>query len=346
MAGVRVGVVGATGQVGTVMLAILGERGFPLDELRLFASSRSAGRRIGFRGDELVVEDAATADVSHLDLALFSSGATASLELAPRFAAAGAIVIDNSSAWRMDPEVPLVVPEVNGTALGSIPKGIVANPNCTTMVAMPVLKPLHDAAGLERLIVATYQAVSGSGLAGVAELEEQLVKTVDGAGALTFDGGAVNFPPASVFPDVIAHNVLPMAGHLVDDGSFESSEEQKFRNESRKILGLPDLEVTCTCVRVPVFTGHSHAIVAEFADELSPERATELLTGSPGVELSDIPTPLHAAGRDPSLVGRLRRADGDPRRLALFVSGDNLRKGAALNAVQIAEALVASGAVG
>jgi aspartate-semialdehyde dehydrogenase len=345
MGGVRVGVVGATGQVGTVMLAILGERGFPVDELRLFASSRSAGRRIGFQGRELVVEDAATADVSHLDLALFSGGATASLQLAPRFAAGGAIVIDNSSAWRMDPEVPLVVPEVNGTALGSIPKGIVANPNCTTMVAMPVLKPLHDAAGLERLIVATYQAVSGSGLAGVAELEEQLVKTVDGAGALTFDGEAMEFPPARVFPDVIAHNVLPMAGHLVGDGSLESSEEQKFRNESRKILGLPELAVTCTCVRVPVFTGHSHAIVAEFAEELSPERATELLTGAPGVELSDIPTPLHAAGKDPSLVGRLRRADGDPRRLALFVSGDNLRKGAALNAVQIAEALVALGAV-
>ncbi len=346
MAGVRVGVVGATGQVGTVMLAILGERGFPVDELRLFASSRSAGRRIGFQGGELVVEDAATADVSDLDLALFSSGATASLELAPRFAAAGAIVIDNSSAWRMDPEVPLVVPEVNGAALDSIPKGIVANPNCTTMVAMPVLKPLHDAAGLERLIVATYQAVSGSGLAGVAELEEQLVKTVDGAGALTFDGGAVDFPRPSVFPDVIAHNVLPMAGHLVEDGSLESSEEQKFRNESRKILDLPNLAVTCTCVRVPVFTGHSHAIVAEFADELSPERATELLTGAPGVELSDVPTPLQAAGKDPSLVGRLRRADEDPRRLALFVSGDNLRKGAALNAVQIAEALVASGVVG
>jgi aspartate-semialdehyde dehydrogenase len=345
MGGVRVGVVGATGQVGTVMLAILGERGFPVDELRLFASSRSAGRRMAFQGRELVVEDAATADVSDLDLALFSGGATASLELAPRFAAAGAIVIDNSSAWRMDPEVPLVVPEVNGTALHSIPKGIVANPNCTTMVAMPVLKPLHDAAGLERLIVATYQAVSGSGLAGVAELEEQLVKTVDGAGVLTFDGGAMEFPPAAVFPDVIAHNVLPMAGYLVDDGSLESSEEQKFRNESRKILGLPDLAVTCTCVRVPVFTGHSHAIVAEFAEELSPERATGLLTGAPGVELSDIPTPLHAAGKDPSLVGRVRRADGDPRRLALFVSGDNLRKGAALNAVQIAEALVASGAV-
>jgi aspartate-semialdehyde dehydrogenase len=341
MGAVRVAVVGATGQVGTVMLSILDQRGFPLDEVRLFASSRSAGRRISFRGHDLVVEDAATADVTGLDLALFSSGATASLELAPRFAAAGSIVIDNSSAWRMDPDVPLVVPEVNAVALDHIPKGIVANPNCTTMVAMPVLKPLHDAAGLRRLIVSTYQAVSGSGLAGVAELEKQLVESVDQAGALTFDGEAVTFPPASVFPEVIAHNVIPMAGHLVDDGSDETTEEQKFRNESRKILDIPDLAVTCTCVRVPVFTGHSHAIVAEFAGELSPDQATGILDGSPGVELSGIPTPLHAAGRDPSLVGRIRRADEDPRRLALFVSGDNLRKGAALNAVQIAEAVVA-----
>jgi len=341
----RVGVVGATGQVGTVMLAILDERGLACDEVRLFASSRSAGRRIHFQGRELVVEDAATADPAGLDLALFSSGASASIELAPRFAAAGAVVIDNSSAWRMDPDVPLVVPEVNSAALGSIPKGIVANPNCTTMVAMPVLEPLHAEAGLERLIVATYQAVSGSGLAGVAELEEQLVKSVDGAAALAFDGGAVEFPPFGVFPDVIAHNVIPMAGHLVGDGSDESSEEQKFRNESRKILGIPDLAVTCTCVRVPVFTGHSHAIVAEFAEDLSPERATALLTGVPGVELVDVPTPLRAAGKDPTLVGRIRRADGMGNRLALFMSGDNLRKGAALNAVQIAEALVSLGVV-
>jgi aspartate-semialdehyde dehydrogenase len=336
-------VVGATGQVGTVMLAILGERGFPVDELRLFASSRSAGRRIGFRGDELVVEDAATADVSHLDLALFSSGATASLQLAPRFAAAGAIVIDNSSAWRMDPEVPLVVPEVNGTALGSIPKGIVANPNCTTMVAIPVLKPLHDAAGLTRIIVSTYQAVSGGGVNAVRELAEQLAKTVDRAQDLTFDGDAVDYPPRSVYPVPIAHNLIPLQFKVVDDGSLETDEEQKYCNESRKILGLPELIVTCTCVRVPVFTGHSAAIVAEFSRELSVERASEVLSSAPGVELAEIPTPLMAAGGDVSYVGRLRVAQGAPHALAFFVVGDNLRKGAALNVVQIAEALVAAG---
>jgi aspartate-semialdehyde dehydrogenase len=341
----RVAVVGATGQVGSVMLSILDGRRFPVDELRLFASSRSAGRRIRFRGADLMVEDSATADPSGIDVALFSVGAGASRELAPRFAAAGALVIDNSSAWRMDPEVPLVVPEVNGSALASIPKGIVANPNCTTMVAMPVLKPLDGEAGLVRLVVATYQAVSGAGLAGVAELEDQLRKTAEGAAALTFDGAAVDYPAASVFPDVIAHNVLPFAGHLADDGSGETSEEQKLRDESRKILGLPELDVTCTCVRVPVFTGHSHAMVAEFERPLSPVRAAELLTGAAGVELADVPTPLHVAGRDVSLVGRVRSAGGDGRRLALFVSGDNLRKGAALNAVQIAEALMARGAV-
>jgi aspartate-semialdehyde dehydrogenase len=338
--------VGATGQVGAVMRSILVERDFPLDELRLFASSRSAGRRLAFGDTELVVEDAAVADPAGLDIALFSSGATSSRELAPRFAAAGAIVIDNSSAWRMDPEVPLVVPEVNAAALHAIRKGIVANPNCTTMVAMPVLRPLHDEAGLRTLVVATYQAVSGSGLAGVAELEAQLLKSVDGAAALTFDGTAVDFPPPETFPDTIAHNVLPVAGFVVDDGSGETNEEQKFRDESRKILDIPDLSVVCTCVRVPVFTGHSHAIVAGFAHPLSPERAAELLTGAPGVELSDMPTPLHAAGRDPSLVGRIRSADGAADRLALFVSGDNLRKGAALNAVQIAESLVALGLAG
>ena len=325
------------------MQAILAERDFPLDQLRLFASSRSAGRLLTYRGTDLVVEDAAIADLSGLDVALFSSGATASRELAPRFAAAGAVVIDNSSAWRMDPEVPLVVPEVNVAALGSIPKGIVANPNCTTMVAMPVLKPLHDDAGLRRLVVSTYQAVSGSGLAGVAELEGQLIKTVDRAAALTFDGGAVDYPPASVFPDVIAHNVVPLAGSLVADGSGETSEEQKFRDESRKILDIPDLDVTCTCVRVPVFTGHSLSIVAEFERSLSPERAVELLGGAAGVAVSELPTPLRSAGSDPSLVGRIRSTGGRDDRLALFISGDNLRKGAALNAVQIAEALLSLG---
>ena len=327
------------------MRTMLVERGFPLDELRLFASSRSAGRRLRFGDAELEVEDAATADVAGLDLALFSSGATASRELAPRFAAGGAIVIDNSSAWRMDPDVPLVVPEVNAATMASLPKGIVANPNCTTMVAMPVLKPLHDAAGLRRLIVSTYQAVSGSGLAGVAELEDQLIKTVDGAAALTFDGRAVDYPAPVTFPDVIAHNVVPVAGHLLEDGSGDTSEEQKFRQESRKILGIPELDVTCTCVRVPVFTGHSLAIVAEFDQRLDPGRATGLLAVAPGVALAEMPTPLHAAGLDPSFVGRVRATDASGTRLALFISGDNLRKGAALNAVQIAETLVAMGAV-
>jgi aspartate-semialdehyde dehydrogenase len=341
----RVAVVGATGQVGSVMRAILEEREFPVDQLRLLASSRSAGRRVLFRGSEVVVEDAATAEAAGLDLALFSCGAQASKALAPRFAAAGAVVIDNSSAWRMDPDVPLVVPEVNVAALSSIPKGIVANPNCTTMVAMPVLKPLHDAAGLERLVVATYQAVSGAGLSGVAELEGQLIKSVDDAAALTFDGRAVDFPPPVVFPEVVAHNVVPFAGYLIEDGSDQTSEEKKFRDESRKILGIPELAVTCTCVRVPVFTGHSHAIVAEFGRELSPAEAARILAVAPGVEVCDLPTPLHAAGRDASLVGRIRRADDAPDRLALFVSGDNLRKGAALNSVQIAEELVRLGIV-
>jgi len=327
------------------MQAILEERAFPLDELRVFASARSAGRALSFRGESLVVEDASTADVSGLDVALFSGGAIASRQLAPKFAAAGAIVVDNSSAWRMDPGVPLVVPEVNEAALGSIMKGIVANPNCTTMVGMPVLKPLHDAAGLERLIVSTYQAVSGAGLAGVAELDAQLRATVDGAARLTFDGSAISGPAGSVFPGPIAHNVLSIAGSLVEDGSGETNEEQKFRDESRKILGIPDLIVTCTCVRVPVFTGHSLSIVAEFAEPLSPDRATELLTGAPGVALSEMPTPRGSAGSDPSLVGRIRVSEGGTNGLALFVSGDNLRKGAALNAVQIAESLVRLGIV-
>ena len=342
----RVGVVGATGQVGAVMRSILEERSFPVDEIRLFASARSAGRTLAFAGADVVVEDAAEADPTGLDIALFSSGATASRELAPRFAGAGVVVIDNSSAWRMDPEVPLVVPEVNEAALGAIGKGIVANPNCTTMVAMPVLKPLHDEAGLARLVVSTYQAVSGAGLAGVAELEGQLAATVDGAAALTFDGAAVAGPPPSSFPDVIAHNVLPVAGSLVDDGSRETNEEQKLRDESRKILDLPGLPVTCTCVRVPVFTGHSLSIVAEFDRPISPERATELLADAPGVVLADLPTPRRAAGTDPSLVGRIRRAEGGAHGLALFVAGDNLRKGAALNAVQIAESLGRLGLVG
>ena len=338
--GLRIAVVGATGQVGGVMRRMLDERDFPVASIRYFASARSAGRVLPWRGAEVEVEDVATADLSGIDIALFSAGGSTSREQAPRFAQAGAIVIDNSSAWRRDPNVPLVVSEVNGEAVDHTPKGIIANPNCTTMAAMPVLKPLHDAAGLRRLIVSTYQAVSGSGLAGVAELEGQ-VRAVIGQdiAALTHDGRAVTFPVPVKYLRPIAFNVLPVAGSLVDDGSFETDEEQKLRHESRKILDIPGLLVSGTCVRVPVFTGHSLSINAEFARPLSVAQATELLAAAPGVELSDIPTPQQAAGADPSFVGRLRVDPGVPdgRGLAMFVSNDNLRKGAALNAVQIAE---------
>ncbi len=341
MSSVRVGVVGATGQVGGVMREVLAERDFPVASMRYFASARSAGRTLPWQGDEVPVEDADTADYTGLDIVLFSAGGATSRALAPRVAAAGATVVDNSSAWRMDPEVPLVVSEVNPHDLDRIGKGIVANPNCTTMAAMPVLAPLHRAAGLRRLVISTYQATSGAGLAGVAELDEQVRKVADGAAALTFDGAAVEFPAPAKFPAPIAFNVVPLAGSLVDDGSGETDEEQKLRNESRKILGIPDLRVAGTCVRVPVFTGHSLSITAEFARDLPPEEATELLAGAPGVALADVPTPLMAAGNDPSYVGRIRRDPTVDHGLTLFVSNDNLRKGAALNAVQIAELLVA-----
>jgi aspartate-semialdehyde dehydrogenase len=337
----RVGIVGATGQVGGVMRRILAERGFPVDEIRYFASSRSGGTTLPWRGADIVVEDAATADPHGLDIALFSAGSGTSREQAPRFAAAGVTVIDNSSAWRMDPDVPLVVAEVNPDDALRTPKGIIANPNCTTMAAMPVLKPLHDEATLVRLVASTYQAVSGSGLAGVDELDGQMRKVADNAAALTHDGRAVTFPEPVKFARPIAFNVLPLAGSIVDDGEFETDEEKKLRNESRKILGIPALLVSGTCVRVPVFTGHSLSINAEFARPLSVARAIELLSAAPGVQLCDIPTPLQAAGTDPSYVGRVRSDPGVPdgRGLALFVSNDNLRKGAALNAVQIAELL-------
>jgi aspartate-semialdehyde dehydrogenase len=336
----RIAVVGATGQVGQVMRQVLVERAFPADDVRFFASARSAGTTLPFAGGDIEVEDAATADFAGIDIALCSSGATSSRALSPRLAAAGALVVDNSSAWRMDPEVPLVVPEVNAADLKSTPKGIVANPNCTTMVAMPVLKPLHDAAGLTGLVVATYQAVSGAGRDGVAELSAQFAASAGRAEALTFDGAAIDDGPVHSFPAPVAYNVVPLAGTLADDGSGETSEEHKYRAESRKILGLPELPVTCTCVRVPVFTGHSAAIVASFERDLDPAHASAVLAEAPGVVVSDLPTPRQAAGRDPSYVGRIRRADGVPNGLALFVVGDNLRKGAALNAVQIAEALL------
>ncbi|MCU1588100.1 MAG: aspartate-semialdehyde dehydrogenase [Frankiales bacterium] len=335
----RLGVVGATGQVGAVVRQLLLDRAFPLEDIRLFASARSAGSTLRFGDRDITVEDASTADPSGLDIAIFSAGGATSKEQAPRYAAAGAVVIDNSSAWRMDPDVPLIVSEVNPGALADMRKGIIANPNCTTMAAMPVLKPLHDEAGLVRMIDATYQAVSGSGLAGVEELDQQVRAVADKATELVHDGAALSFPEPAKYARPIAFNVLPMAGSIVDDGSFETDEEQKLRNESRKILGIPELRVAGTCVRVPVYTGHSLSLNLEFARDLSVARALELLAAAPGVEVTDIPTPLQAAGNDPSYVGRVRQ-DG-PRGMSLFVSNDNLRKGAALNAVQIAE-LVAS----
>jgi aspartate-semialdehyde dehydrogenase len=333
----QLGVVGATGMVGQVLLTVLVERHFPARRVRFFASARSAGRRLEWRGEDVVVEDAATADYTGLDMVIFSAGSTVSRELAPRAAATGALVIDNSREWRQDPDVPLVVPEVNAHSLASIPKGIVANPNCTTMICMPALAVLHEEASLRRVVASTYQAVSGAGQVGVGELEEQVRKVGDRIGELAFRGGAVDFPTPSVFPAPIAFNVVPLAGTLVDD---ETDEERKFRNETRKILGLPDLPVSCTCVRVPVLTGHSVSLNVEFERELAVERARELLAANRAVTLDDIPTPLAAAGTDPCHVGRIRRDPGVQHGLALWVSGDNLRKGAALNAVQIAEALL------
>ena len=338
----NIGIVGATGQVGEVIRDILeAEPGFEIASVRFFASARSAGKTLPFRGEQIVVEDAAEADPKGLDVALFSAGGATSRAQAARFAAAGVTVIDNSSAFRGDDQVPLVVSEVNPEALDSIPKGIVANPNCTTMAAMPVLKPLHDEAGLLRLKVATYQAVSGSGLAGVNELYGQAEDVLPDSKQLVRDGTAVRFPKPNVYTDPIAFNVLPMAGSLVDDGSGETDEEQKLRNESRKILGLPELLVAGTCVRVPVFSGHSLAIHAEFENDITPQRAEEVLAEAAGVELADIPTPLKAAGRNPSLVGRIRADQSAPagKGLVLFVSNDNLRKGAALNTVQLAALL-------
>ncbi|MCS3844254.1 aspartate-semialdehyde dehydrogenase [Microbacterium sp. AK031] len=343
--GHSVAIVGATGQVGTVMRDILAERSFPIRELRLFSSARSAGRTIAFAGVDVVVEDVETADPAGIEIALFSAGATASRAYAERFAAAGAVVIDNSSAWRGDPEVPLVVSEVNPHAIDERPKGIIANPNCTTMAVMPVLKPLATEAGLERLIVSTYQAVSGSGLAGAQELLGQVEAAVEQGDVLRLvhHGAAIDFPEPEKYVAPIAFDVIPLAGSIVDDGFNETDEEKKLRNESRKILELPDLRVAGTCVRVPVFTGHSLSIHAEFSRDITPQRASELLAAAPGVVLEEVPTPLKAAGSDPSYVGRIRADQSAPENkgLVLFVSNDNLRKGAALNAVQIAELVAA-----
>ncbi|WP_299446787.1 aspartate-semialdehyde dehydrogenase [uncultured Phycicoccus sp.] len=340
----RIGVFGATGQVGTVMRALLHERNVPVDDIRFFASARSAGSTLPWDGREVTVEDTATADFSGLDIALFSAGGATSKEWAPRVAEAGAVVIDNSSAWRRDPDVPLVVAEVNPDDLDTIPKGIVANPNCTTMAAMPVLGPLHDLAGLVRLQVSSYQAVSGSGGKGLTELDSQLQAGYAAGDPkdLALDGSALALPDPQVYAVPVAFNVVPLAGSIVDDGSLETDEEQKLRHESRKILHIPELRVSGTCVRVPVFTGHSLAIHAEFERDITPEEAVAVLAGAPGVVVTNVPNPLQAAGRDEVFVGRVRVDQSAPegKGLSLFVVGDNLRKGAALNAVQIVEELV------
>ena len=339
----RIGIVGATGLVGGQLLRTVEERGLPVEELRAFASARSAGRGVPFRGVEVLVEEATTASYAGLDVVLMSAGATLSRQLAPAIAAQGPVVIDNSSAWRMDPDVPLVVAEVNPEAAATTPKGIIANPNCTTMVCMPVVAPLHAESGLVAMVASTYQAVSGAGVNGVAELAGQVTSAGEKARELAWAGDSVDLGVPRVFPQPIAFNVVPHAGSFVDE---ETDEEHKFRNESRKILDLPELEVTCTCVRVPVFTGHSVSLVLETSEDLAPERAAQLLAAAAGVELAEVPTPLLAAGRDPSYVGRIRRAGSRRGHLALFVSGDNLRKGAALNAVQLAEVLVTQGRLG
>ena len=348
--GLSVAVVGATGQVGTVIQELLAERSFPIRELRLFATARSAGTAARFGGTTIIVEDIATADPTGIDIALFSAGATGSRAHAPRFAEAGAIVIDNSSAWRMDPDVPLIVSEVNPHAIAEARKGIIANPNCTTMAAMPVLKVLDTEAGLERLIVSTYQAVSGSGISGAQELLGQIEGVLAQGDTLRLvrDGSSIDFPEPNNYIAPIAFDVIPFAGNLVDDGDNETDEEKKLRNESRRILELPDLLVAGTCVRVPVFTGHSLSIHVEFARDITPDRAREVLASAPGVVLEEVPTPLQAAGKDPSFVGRIRADQSAPagKGLVLFISNDNLRKGAALNAVQIAEVVAANLAVG
>lgn len=334
----NVGIVGATGLVGGMMLTMLAERNFPLTSLRLFASARSAGTRMSFRGSDIIVEDAGSADFAGLDLVFFSAGGRTSKMLAEKVAQTGAVVIDNSSAWRDDPDVPLVVAEVNASTLRNLPKGIIANPNCTTMAAMPVLKPLHDAATLKRLIASTYQAVSGAGMDGVGELYNQIIAGSTGCAALVKNGGAVNLSTVHKWAVAIGFNVVPLNYVLTEDGYTE--EELKLRDESRKILDIPDLPVSATCVRVPVFTGHSLSINAEFERPLSAEEATDILRRASGVEVTSVPNPLAATGKDAVFVGRVRRDPTVKYGLTLFVTGDNLRKGAVLNAVQIAEVLL------
>lgn len=337
----NVGVVGATGMVGEFMLAILAEQNFPVASLRLFASARSAGKTLPWKDQQVTVEDASTAEYAGLDVVFFSAGGATSKHLAPKVAATGAVVIDNSSAWRADPDVPLVVAEVNAHTLDNLPKGIIANPNCTTMAAMPVLKPLHDAAGLKRLVASTYQAVSGGGVAGVSVLENEIAAAGETSAKLTYDGTAVDFPAPEKWAAPMAFNVVPLNYVLSDDGYTD--EELKLRDETRRILEIPDLPVSGTCVRVPVYTGHSLSINAEFDRAISVDHALDLLGKAEGVVVTDMPNPLAATGQDAVFVGRVRPDPTVAHGLALFVSGDNLRKGAALNAIQIAEVMVARG---
>ncbi|GIW72940.1 MAG: aspartate-semialdehyde dehydrogenase [Planctomycetota bacterium] len=332
--GYRVGIVGATGAVGQELLRVLERRRFPVAELRLFASARSAGRRLGFAGEELVVEPLSAAALRGLELVLSSAGAEVARAVAPAAAAAGALVVDNSSAFRMEPAVPLVVPEINPEAARAH-RGILANPNCTTIIALMAVAPLHREAALERMVVASYQAASGAGARALAELQAQLAAAVAGE----------PLPPPVVLPHPLAHNVIPQVDVFLEDGY--TREEHKIARETRKILGLPELRVSATCVRVPVPRAHSVALHLEFREPLLPERARAILAGAPGVELVDepqagrYPMPRSASGCDLVQVGRIRADASHPRGLVLWAVGDQLLKGAALNAVQIAELVLA-----
>jgi len=338
---VRVAVVGATGAVGAVMRRLLEQRAFPADEVVYFASERSAGREL----DGRVVQPLRDDTIAGFDLALFSAGGSTSREWSPRFAAAGALVVDNSSAWRMDPDVPLVVSEVNPEAIDAARKGIVANPNCTTMVVMLPAKALHDAFGLEAMVCTSFQAAGGAGQKGIDELAAQVAPLAEDVRQLVDDGAsAARKVEHSVHENTLAFNVVPLLGTLNDQGYTD--EEMKLQNESRKILSLPELEVTPTCVRVPVMVGHSIAVRATFREEPDLGRALGALQDFPNLEVELAPTPLEWAGRDETLVGRVRRDLTDPRVLNFFVVGDNLLKGAALNTVQLAELALERGLVG
>jgi aspartate-semialdehyde dehydrogenase len=338
--GYRVGVLGATGLVGTTILELLADRDFPIAELRPLASERSAGKVIEWQGEALTVQEVGEESIQGLDLVLSSAGGSVSAEWTPKIVEAGATVVDNTSYWRMHDDVPLVVSEVNPDALAGH-NGIIANPNCSTMQMVVALKPLYDAAGIERLVISTYQAVSGTGKAAIDELQAQAHAVLHGEEP----------PEPRIYPHQIAFNVLAQAGSF-PDGDDHTDEERKLINETRKILGDPEIKVSATCIRVPVVTGHSEAVNVETREPLDPERARELLEAAPGVTVVDdpaagrYPMAVDAAGKDGVYVGRIRRDAGNDRALDLWVVADNLRKGAATNAVQLAELLVERGLVG